>query len=90
MSIESLDYKNYLRKLDLDELEGVLSNEELQNCLMTVSAMDDEDSISKVDIVSAGKQDRSKLDLQSVSSVDVVDVKKPKISNLKIQNLLKE
>ena len=81
MSIETYDLKNYLKKLELEDLEGVLSNEDLQNCIMTVSAMDDEETLSKGEA-------KSKLDMQSVSSSELGEVKKLTFSNLNVKSLL--
>ena len=83
MSIDNIDFKNYLKKLDLEDVENILSQEDLQNCIQTISAMEDDENYSKGEI-------KSKAELQSVSSSDIVDVKKLNLSNLKIKSMMKE
>jgi hypothetical protein len=83
MSIDNIDFKHYLKKLDLEDVENILSNEDLQNCIQTISAMEDDDNSSKAEI-------KSKAELQSVSSSDIVDVKKLNLSNLKIKSIMKK
>ena len=79
--IENFDLKHYLKKLDLEDIENVLSQEDLQNCIQTISAMDDEENLSKAEI-------KSKAELQSVSSSEISEVKKLNLSNLKIKSIL--
>jgi hypothetical protein len=83
MSIDNIDFKHYLKKLDLEDVENILSNEDLQNCIQTISAMEDDDNSSKAEI-------KSKAELQSVSSSDIIDVKKLNLSNLKIKSIMKK
>lgn len=83
MSIDNIDFKHYLKKLDLEDVENILSQEDLQNCIQTISAMEDDENYSKGEI-------KSKAELQSVSSSDIVDVKKLNLSNLKIKSMMKE
>ena len=83
MSMDNIDFKHYLKKLDLEDIEKVLSNEDLQNCLQTISNIEDDDILSK-------SGNKSKAEFQSISSSDIVDVKKLNLSNLKIKSLLKE
>ena len=81
--MDNIDFKHYLKKLDLEDIEKVLSNEDLQNCLQTISNIEDDDILSK-------SGNKSKAEFQSISSSDIVDVKKLNLSNLKIKSLLKE
>ena len=69
MSMDNIDFKHYLKKLDLEDIEKVLSNEDLQNCLQTISNIEDDDILSK-------SGNKSKAEFQSISSSDIVYVKK--------------
>ena len=86
MSIENFDFKNYLKKLEFEGIDKFCSNEELQNCLLTVSNYEDEENLSRSDNKS---RQESRREIQSVSSSETEELRKLNLNNLKIKNLLK-
>jgi len=62
MSIDNIDFKHYLKKLDLEDVENILSNEDLQNCIQTIRLQ----SVSSSDIVDVKKLNLSNLKIKSI------------------------